>query len=128
MIGVSNRAPRLPVLVSVNVPPASSSGRDLTRPGPLREVADLARQAADVQVTRVVDDRHHQPPLGVDRDPEVLGVVVGDLVPVDHRVELRVHLQGLDGGEREEREEGQLDALAGLEVRAWRGRAAGRWP
>src|SRR5581483_2380319 len=26
MIGVSNRAPRLPVLVSVNVPPASSSG------------------------------------------------------------------------------------------------------
>ena len=63
-----------------------------------------------------MDDGHHQPALGVDRDAEVLGVVVGHLVCVDHGVQLRVHLQCLDGGQREERQEAQLDALAGLEV------------
>ena len=47
-----------------------------------------------------VDDRHHQPALGVDRDAKVFGVVVGDLVPVDYRVQLRVHLQRLDGSDR----------------------------
>ena len=90
--------------------------RDLPGPGPGGQVTDLAGQPADVQVARVVDDRHHQPALGVDRDAEVLRVVVGDLVSVNHRVELRVHLQRLDGRQREERQEAQLDALAGLEV------------
>ena len=79
MIGVSNSAPRLPVLVSVNVPPASSSG--LTWPARVRagQVGDLAGQAADVEVARVADDRHHQAALGVHGDAEVLGVVVDDL-------------------------------------------------
>ena len=79
MIGVSNSAPRLPVLVSVNVPPASSSGATWP-PWCGGEVADLAGQAADVQVARAVDDRDHQPALGVHRDAEVLGGVVGDLL------------------------------------------------
>ena len=117
MIGVSNSAPRLPVLVSVNVPPASSSGPtwpDLVRDG---EVGDLAGEAADVQVAGAVDDRHHQAAVGVHGDAEVLGRVVGDLLRlrVDDRVELRVDLQRLDGRLREERQERQLDALAGLE-------------
>ena len=81
MIGVSNSAPRLPVLVSVNVPPDSSSGRDLVVAGALGEVGDLAGEAAEVEVAGVVDHRHQQAALGVDGDAEVLGVVVGDLVP-----------------------------------------------
>src|SRR6202030_4333016 len=71
----------------------------LPGPGALGEVAGLAGQPADVQVTRVVDHGHHEAALGVDRHPEVLGVVVRDLVSVDHRVELGVHLQGFDGGQ-----------------------------
>ena len=90
---------------------------DVAGPGAGREVGDLAGEAADVQVARAVDDRHHQAALGVHRDAEVLGGVVGDLLRlgVDDRVELRVDLERLDGGLREERQEGQLDALAGLE-------------
>ena len=118
MIGVSNSAPRLPVLVSVKVPPPSSSGRDLVRAGPLGQVGDLARDPAEAEVAGVVDDRHQQPALGVHRDAEVLGVVVGDRAGllVDRGVHRRVRLERLDGGLGEERQERELDALAGLEV------------
>ena len=121
MIGVSNSAPRLPVLVSVNVPPDSSSGLDLAGPGPRGQVGDLAGQAAQVEVAGVVDDRHHQAALGVDRDAEVLGVVVGHLRVgrVDHGVDHRVDLERLHRGEREERQEAQLDALAAPRSPAW---------
>src|SRR6201996_2432605 len=110
-IGVSNSAPRLPVLVSVKVPPDSSSGP--TWPSRVRaagEVGDLPGQAADVQVARAVHHRDHQAPLGVHRDAQVLGRVVGDLLRllVDHRVEYRVDLQCLHRGLGEERQEGQL--------------------
>ena len=117
MIGVSNSAPRLPVLVSVNVPPARSSGADLPGPGAGGQVGDLAGQAADVQVAGLLDHRDHQAALGVHRDAQVLGVVVGDgaAAGVDDGVELGVGLERLDGGQREERQERQLDALAGLE-------------
>ena len=89
MIGVSNSAPRLPVLVSVNVPPPSSSGVILLFAGALGEVGDLAGEAGDVEVAGVLDHRHQQAALGVDRDAEVLGVEVGDLalLGVDARVE-----------------------------------------
>src|SRR5713101_5649115 len=55
MIGVSNRAPRLPVLVSVNVPPASSSG--LTCPAQVLGVVvdDLARLGVEHRVELGVD-------------------------------------------------------------------------
>src|SRR6202035_4659561 len=90
---------------------------NVTGPGAGREVGDLAGEAADVQVAGAVDDRHHQAAVGVHGDAEVLGGVVGDLLRlgVDDRVELRVDLERLDGGLGEERQEGQLDALAGLE-------------
>ena len=46
MIGVSNSAPRLPVLVSVNVPPESSSGLILlVRVRSARSAIRLARPA-----------------------------------------------------------------------------------
>ena len=92
MIGVSNSAPRLPVLVSVNVPPDSSSGRDLVGAGALGDVGDLAGQAGDRQVAGLLDHRREQAPLGVDRDREVLAVVVGDLalLGVDRGVQARV--------------------------------------
>ena len=128
MIGVSNSAPRLPVLVSVKVPPDRSSGLTLAGPGAVGQVGDLAGQPADVQVAGVLDDRDHQPALGVDGDAEVLGVVVGDLAGrgVDARVQLRVHLERLDGGQREERQEGELHALPCLERRLRAVRGAGR--
>ena len=118
MIGVSNSAPRLPVLVSVNVPPTSSSGLILFDARALGEVGDLAGEAGEVQVAGIVDDRYEQAALGVDGDAEVLGVVVGDRLRlgVDGGVDGRVRLERLDRRDREERQERQLDALAGLEV------------
>jgi hypothetical protein len=94
MIGVSNSAPRLPVLVS-----------------------DLAGEAGDVEVTRVLDHRDHEAAVGVDGDAEVLGILVGDRAAggVEHGVQLGVDLQRLDRGQREERQERELDAFAGLE-------------
>ena len=52
---------------------------DLVGAGALGQVGDLAGEAAEVEVAGVVDDRDQQAALGVDRDAEVLGVVVGDL-------------------------------------------------
>ena len=118
MIGVSNSAPRLPVLVSVKVPPDSSSGPILlVRVRSARSAILLARPG-DRQVAGVLDHRGEQALLGVDRDREVLAVVVGDLalLGVDRGVERRVHLERVDRRLGEERQERQLDALAGREV------------
>ena len=78
MIGVSNSAPRLPVLVSVNVPPDSSSGLILlVRVRSARSAIRLARPARfrspASRMTGTI-----RPSLGVDGDAQVLGVVVGD--------------------------------------------------
>ncbi len=73
-----------------------------------------------------MDDRREQALLGVDRDAQVLGSVVRDLlgVLVVARVHVRVNLEGLDDGLREERQERQVDALAlgevGLRLRTQR--------
>ncbi len=65
----------------------------------------------------MVDDRDEQPPVGVHRDAQVLGVVVGDrpLLDVDAGVEVRVLPQRCADGDREERQEGELDAFPCLE-------------
>ena len=57
-----------------------------------------------------MDDRHEQAAVGVDGDAEVLGLVVGDRAGglVDARVDHRVRLEGLDGGQGEERQEDSL--------------------
>jgi hypothetical protein len=69
MIGVSNSAPLLPMLVMVNVPPESSSGADLVGAGAIGDVRDLAGDAGDVEVARLLDDRDEQALLGVHGDP-----------------------------------------------------------
>jgi len=104
MIGVSNSAPRLPVVGQRERAACQLVGADVAGAGAGGEVGDLPGKAADVQVARAVDDRDHQATVGVHRDAEVLGGVVGDLLSlgVDDRVELRVHLERLDGGLREE--------------------------
>ena len=118
MIGVSKSAPRLPVLVSVKVPPDSSSGVILFGAGALGDVGDLARQPGDRQVAGLLDDRGQQPLLGVHRDRDVLAVEVGDLalLGVDRGVERRVLLERVDRRLREERHEAELHALASREV------------
>ena len=79
-IGVSNKAPRLPVFVRVKVP------------GPRRDVRDAAREPDDVEVTGGLDDRDEEAALGVDGDTEMDGFSEGDLtcVDVDRRIEHRV--------------------------------------
>jgi hypothetical protein len=75
----------------------------------------------------VLDHRDEQAARGVDGDRQVHVAVVGDLLGllVDRRVELRERLERLDRGLREERQVGELDALAALELAfarpaAWR--------
>src|SRR4029453_13308576 len=78
MIGVSKSAPRLPVLVSVKVPPASSSGLFFLLGGGPAPVGDPLGQAGQVEVPGVAQDRDDQALRRVDRDAQVLAVVVRD--------------------------------------------------
>src|ERR1022692_376189 len=75
--------------------------------------------ASKSALARSPDDRHHQPAVRVHRDAQVLRIVVGHLGAgrIDHRVEPGVHLECLHRGKREERQEGQLDAVEALKVR-----------
>ncbi|GAA3290335.1 hypothetical protein GCM10020295_04520 [Streptomyces cinereospinus] len=116
-IGVSNRAPREPVLVTVKVAPDSSSGVIRCPPAAGGEVGDAPCEMSDAEGARVVDHGDHQAPLGVHRDADVLGVVVGDgaRLHVDARVEDGVVLERVHGSLHEERHRGQLDALPGGE-------------
>ena len=79
---VSNRAPRLPVLVSVNVPPESSSGLILFVAYAGRDQRSCG-DTTEVEVAGVVDDRNGEPGLGVDCDAQVFGIVVGDRLFLD---------------------------------------------
>src|SRR6266536_871855 len=91
---------------------------DLTGPGTPGQIVDLSGEAANVEVTGVADHRYDETALGVHSDPEMFGIVKGDfsLLRVDDGVQLRVQLERLNRGEREERHEGKPDAFAGLEL------------
>ena len=128
MIGVSHSAPTLPRLVIVKVPPPSSSGPILlVRVRSATSAIFLARPAIERSPASLTTGVM-QALLGVDGEREVLAVVVGDLpgVGVDRRVELGVLLERVDRGLGEERQVGQLDALAGQEVGLRPRRAGGR--
>ena len=107
MIGVSNSAPRLPVLVSVNVPPVSSSGVTLLVRVRSARSAILRASPARLRSPALWMTGDEQAALGVDGDAEVLGVVVGDRagLVVDRGVDDGCCLERLDGGQREERQE-----------------------
>ena len=126
MIGVSKSAPRLPVLVMVKVPPARSSGVILllrvraARSAIARASPAMLRSPAFLTTGTM---RPFSVSTAID---EVLAAVVDDLVALDARVDHRVRLERLDGGEREERQEAELRALAGLEVALDLGRAGAR--
>jgi hypothetical protein len=119
MIGVSNKAPRLPVFVIVKVPPRHLLRLDLAAPCACGDLGDLSAEFRDAHSARVADHWDKESLLGVHGDTQVFGVVVGDLAAggVDGGVDLGMLPQGLQRRLREEREEGQLDTLAGLEVR-----------
>src|SRR5699024_3202131 len=117
MIGVSNRAPTEPMLVTVKVPPASSSGpilllrvRSATSSMALARPATLSSPASLTTGTS-------SPRGGVHGDGEMLVIEVGDLLRLEVvlGVDLRVHLQGFDDGLGEERQVGQLRTVLGLE-------------
>ena len=118
MIGVSNSAPRLPVLVRVNVPPPSSSGLILllrvrsARSAILRASPARFKSPASWMTGTV------SPRLGVHSDAEVLGPVIGDrlLFQIDRGIQHRMDLERLDQGGGEERQERELDAFPPLEV------------
>jgi hypothetical protein len=110
MIGVSNSAPTLPMLVIVNVPPDSSSGPILASRVRRRDVGDPLGQPGDVEVLGVLDHRDEEAARGVHGDRQVDVAVVDDLLllDVDRRVERGVLLERLDRRLREERQEVSL--------------------
>ena len=118
MIGVSQRAPTLPRLVIVKVPPDSSSGPILlARVRPATSAIFFARPDTDrspASLTTGVE----QALLGVHGERDVLAVVVGHLagLEVERGVERRVLLERVDRGLGEERQVGELHAFAGEEV------------
>src|SRR5690606_37090728 len=80
------------------------------------EVGDAGRDLGDRLRRRVAQNRRVETLGRVDRDREVLVVGVDDVVAVDRRVDDRVRLERLNGGQREERQEGELLARLREEV------------
>jgi hypothetical protein len=82
------------------------------------DVVYRACQSGQRQVPGIVDDRREQTLLGVDRETEVFGVVVGDLagVLVVAGVDIGMGLERVDDGAGDERQEGEVDALSFGEV------------
>ena len=115
--GVEQRAPAAGVGQRERAA-AQLVGRDLVGAGPLGQVGDLRAIPARLRSPASWMTGHEQAALGVHGDAEVLGVVVGDRAGllVDGGVHRRVRLERLDRGLREERQERELHALAGLEV------------
>ena len=89
-------------------------GRQLLRPGPCRQVADLTGDGAQPLAVGLPDDRHHQAlEVEVDGDPEVDVVVDDQLVLAERGVDLGVLGDGVDDGPRDERQVGEPEALGG---------------
>ena len=111
------------MLVMVKVPPDNSSGFRLPDRARAAMSAIALARPRQRQVAGVVDDGGEQALLGVDGEAEVLGVVVGDLfgVLVVAGVDVRVDLERVDHGPGDERQVGQVHALALGEGRLGRG-------
>ncbi len=70
----------------------------------------------DRQLVDVAHDRHDQPALGVDGDPEIHVILVNDFAPfhVERGVEQRILLEGQGDRLHHEDERGELDVRAGV--------------
>ena len=114
-MGVSNRAPPLPVLVMVKVEPLSSCGLTWLPRVRGSEVVNTLSQTRNVQVTSVLNHRNQQTTRGVYGNTDVLYRVVGNFLAVDRGVELGVSLERFGGSLHKERQEGQLSAVSSQE-------------
>ncbi len=111
MIGVANRLPPVPWLVTVKVDPWISSGVSLPDRARAGQIVDLARQPQQAEVVGVVDHRHHQAighrgghtdmVAALEQQP----ILTVDSVDLRHSLQRRHHRLDEIGGE------GQADAL-----------------
>ena len=103
--GVTNRPAALPALVTVKVPPRSSSGLSVARVGCLGEALHLGVELVEREPVGAVDDRDDEPLLGLDRDADVVAVEQHELPVLDARVQLRELAKRLGDGVEHERDE-----------------------
>ena len=103
--GVTNRPAALPALVTVNVPPRSSSGFERARVRGLGEAPHLGVELVEREPVGAADDRDDEPLLGLDGDADVVAVEQHELVVLDARVQLRELVQRLGDRLEHERDE-----------------------
>ena len=103
----------------VNVPPRSSSTRELGRPGPRRQQRQLAGDLQDAHLIDVAHHRHDQAARRIDRHAQVDVLLVDDLLLlfVEARVEQRMLPQGQGHGLQHERHRRELDRRAEIRRR-----------
>ncbi len=112
MMGVPNCSPKMPALVRVKVPPATSSGASfLLRARSARSTMARAMPRKFFS-SRLLDDGDDEAPVQRDGDADVDVLVVEDGVALDGGVDDGVLAQRLHGGARDERHVGELDAVA----------------
>lgn len=109
-IGVSNNAPRLPVLVMVKVPPVRASAVMRPAADSCGDLRNRGGHSRDGHVLGVAQNRHDKAFGTVDGNPQVYRVVIRDLggIVVDRRVQQGVFVQRLHGGFDEERQTRQF--------------------
>ncbi len=115
MMGVEATLPRDPGLLTVKVPPETSSGPSSSAPRAPDRVVYPAGEARDVQLVGAGDDRHDQGVLEVNGDADVDLSPQDDPLPVPHGVQDRVLLEPLYRRRDDEGQIGELHALPPLE-------------
>ena len=105
----------MPALVTVKVPPRSSSGVSVPARADSASRGDLGRERVERLGVARADDRDDEPLVGLDGDADVTPVQVDDLVAVEPRVQLGELPQRGRGRLERERQQ-QLDVDVG-EVR-----------
>ena len=97
--------PSLPALVTVKVPPRSSSGFKVPARAASARRAVSAASSSSVRGVAASDDRYDEPLLGLDGDPEVVALEIDELVALESSVQLWVLLQRRRGRLQHERHE-----------------------
>ena len=114
MIGVLYVPPTAPRLLMVNVPPRSSSMRELGRAGPCGQRGQLLGDLQNAQPIGVAHHRHDQAAGRIDRHAEIDVLLVDDLLFlfVEARVEQRMLPQRQGHRPDDKRQRRQLDRRA----------------